>query len=86
MCTYSMMLEWGKNQPWKNWTIPQIIPFIQTVEKAKEFDEATGQKDCEDPEKLLLLEGIIARLERLEGKPLDSALKEKLLGKLKEES
>jgi hypothetical protein len=40
--------------------------FRELVRKAEEFDEKTAQPNCEDPEKIKLLERILQRLEVIE--------------------
>jgi hypothetical protein len=40
--------------------------FLELVEKARKFDEMTGQPDCEDPDKALWFEAIEGRLKALE--------------------
>jgi hypothetical protein len=78
MCVISLVLDYG-NQNWpQQWSQPPTNPtppvvaeeqrkfidaFKKLMEAAKEFDEVTGQADCEDPEKAQLLDRI-AKLER----------------------
>jgi hypothetical protein len=45
---------------WKTW--------LETVEKARKYDELTKQPNCEDPAKEHILEQVMKRLEELEKK------------------
>lgn len=47
-------------------TLEEIDAFLKLYEEAKRFDAATKQPDCEDPEKIKLLEQIEALKSRLE--------------------
>lgn len=47
-------------------TLEEIDAFLKLYEEAKRFDAATKQPDCEDPEKIKLLEQIEALKARLE--------------------
>jgi len=66
--------------PFSPWPFPNVAPspdplptkeeweaFWELVEKARKFDELTGQPDCEDPQKSEWVKAIEARLDRLEG-------------------
>jgi len=78
MCAVSMVFDYGyKNPPW-NWpTYPnQPLPdsdawksikkYLEMIEKAKEFDEASKQPNCEDPKKAEFMEEVLKRLDAIE--------------------
>jgi hypothetical protein len=78
MCSVSMIYDYGRQV----WPTPTVTPppvvinppptyeqwqaFLELVEKARQFDEITGQADCEDPEKAEWAKGIEDRLKALE--------------------
>lgn len=69
MCVVSMVIDQGRQLPYDQWTLPGVFKFEELVNTAREFDEATGQADCEDPEKALFfkeLKKIKKRLKRIE--------------------
>ncbi len=82
MCAVSMVFDYGQGvwpyvqpQP-SSFTFPQPVEriptpeewaaFLELVDKARKFDEMTGQPDCESPEKALWFEAIEERLKALE--------------------
>lgn len=44
----------------------QLKLFLETVEKAKEYDTRTNQPNCEDPEKAKVLDEINERMSKIE--------------------
>lgn len=78
MCVYSMvvndaMRQWP-NQPFYDLntyigpTREQMDKIIKLLEAAKEYDAATGQKDCEDPDKVDWISKLEKRIAELEKK------------------
>ena len=49
MCAVSGVLQWGLSQPPGIWNPVSLHEFGKLYEQAKDFDEKTGQPDCEDP-------------------------------------
>ena len=62
MCTVSMIFDAGRQLPDGAWTKDALSDFKRVVDAAKVFDKATGQADCEDPEKAAFLKRITARV------------------------
>ena len=75
---------WQNPAPWPNSfpvTVPSPLPdreaadaikkFLKLLEDAKEYDRATKQPDCEDPEKSKFMIEVLDRLAAIE-KRLDS--------------
>ena len=59
MCTMSMIMDHGLEQPKIVWQQPYFVPnFEELLRKAKAYDEMTGQPDCELDEKRLALKKI----------------------------
>ena len=72
MCVASVIYDYARNQfpridtwpagpqmdYWKDW--------LNMLDKAKEFDKKNNESDCEDPEKVKILEKILKRLDELE--------------------
>ena len=72
------------NPPWLAPNYPNAVPYVPTLpdldahdaikrflkllDAAKNYDEATGQKDCETPEKASFMAEILARLAAIEKK------------------
>lgn len=83
MCIVSTIIDSGKSvwpgwvqpyqpmvsQPYNNEPTPdQWREFMELVEKAKKFDEMTGQANCEDPEKVDWMLKMESRMAELEAK------------------
>lgn len=68
MCAVSMVHDYGRRQPDDFWTMPNYDYFKDLVKKAEDFDKATGQPHCEDPEKTAFMKKIEERLAALEQK------------------
>ena len=51
MCTVSAIYDYGRNMDPNRWDKELYEEFKKLLEAAKQFDEKTGQPDCEDPEK-----------------------------------
>ena len=48
MCAMSLVMQYGLDQPRVNWQQPAFPEtFVDLLIKAKQFDDATGQPDCE---------------------------------------
>lgn len=59
MCTVSMIMDFGREQPREVWIQPTWPPmFEELLRKAKKYDELTGQPDCELDEKRQALKKI----------------------------
>ncbi len=59
----SMMINNALQWPEHRWTDPEWRGhFEQLVKDAKEYDEKTGQPDCENDEKKQLIQGIADKL------------------------
>jgi hypothetical protein len=65
MCVTSALMAWGQTRPLQEWTPLTFDYFKLLTEQAKYFDRIARQPDCEDPEKVLLLERIEAQLKGL---------------------
>jgi hypothetical protein len=63
MCAVSVVYDWFGKMPETWYTQPRIDLFHSMVTTAKQFDEESGQPDCQDPEKAKLEERI-AELEQ----------------------
>ena len=79
MCVYSSIGQWGRENlpeapPWNTFpalpgvyiTPAQWAEYKKLLEAAKEFDKATGQPECTDPEKTAWMEDVERRMAALE--------------------
>lgn len=79
MCAVSMVYDYGRtNPPWQNPLGPSPMPlpdtqvedaikrYLKLIEDAKEYDRATKQPDCEDPEKAKFMKEVLDRLDAIE--------------------
>lgn len=66
MCAVSAVMDYGMRMPDDFWNRQTYRQFVQIVDQAKKFDDATGQPHCEDPNKIALLQRIEERLARIE--------------------
>jgi len=64
MCAVSNIGDYGR-QEWPTRT--DWEEFKKLLDKAKEFDEKTGQPDCEAEEKTALMQAMEGRIKALEG-------------------
>lgn len=64
MCAVSAIYDYGHNLPNDFWTADSLYQFQKMVERAKEFDVKTGQKDCEDPQKQIWIEEVKQKVVR----------------------
>jgi len=63
MCALSMVMNNALNWPEDRWNNPEWRGhFEQLVKDAKEYDEKTGQPDCENDEKKKLIQDIADKL------------------------
>ena len=68
MCTYCAIVGEGMRQ----WPQPQVFPvqywpdYNELVEKARKYDELTGNKDCEGADKLKWFKELSKRMEHIE--------------------
>lgn len=70
MCVVSAIIDYGRSLP-DQWDTSQILEFQKVIQVAKQFDAATGQPDCEDPEKVKFLTKLEERLAALEARIAD---------------
>ena len=59
MCTVSMIMDWGRDQPREVWIQPYFPQQLhELLEKAKKYDEEHNEPDCELDEKRQALKKI----------------------------
>lgn len=58
MCTASMVMDWGLQQPREFWINPGPCPFEDLLRRAKKYDRDNNQPDCELDEKRAALKKI----------------------------
>lgn len=81
MCAVSAITQYGQ----LTWPYPDTIPidhmkhYRDMVEKAKKFDELTGQPDCEKPENKQWLKEVMDRLTKIEKHMLEKSEAEFIL-------
>ncbi len=52
MCAVSAIYNYGMNIPYESWKSEEFRQhFKKLLQEAIDFDNNTGQRDCEDPEK-----------------------------------
>ena len=68
MCAVSAISDYGNNLPIEWWNQKRFLDYQNLIYQARQFDQATGQPDCEDPEKIALLKRIEDRLVAIENK------------------
>ena len=57
MCAVSILLAYGReNFPRDSWTTEGVVCFQIMIDWAEEFDNATGQPDCTDSDKVKFLD------------------------------
>lgn len=66
MCMVSMVYDYVGKQKDEWWTTEHAKELRKIISGAKEFDEKTGQPNCESPEKKTKIDEILERIERLE--------------------
>ena len=63
MCTISMVMEWGREQPREVWINPYWPQqFGDLLRRAKDYDRENGEPDCELDEKRQALKKIADEL------------------------
>jgi hypothetical protein len=67
MCAVSVVLDYGRTHPLRDWNQQSFGRFKVLVKEAEKFDADTNQPDCEDPEKAKWMREVEERLARLEG-------------------
>lgn len=68
MCVLSQVLDYGKRQPQEYWNASNFRLFTDMIDLAKKYDTATGQPDCEDPDKSKFLEELMVKFKDIETK------------------
>jgi len=69
MCASSVVSDYAMRLgPVPQWPAQDLRPFVDWYRKAQEFDRKTGQRDCVDPAKDVLLKQILDRLEAIESR------------------
>ena len=66
MCVVSAIYDYGQRMPPEWWDKPKLGLYQKLIRQAQEFDDETGQPDCEDVTKTHFLQSIIDRLDKLE--------------------
>lgn len=68
MCAYSMIVDAHRHHPVEWWDQSKWNYYQDFLKKAKEYDDKTGQKDCEEAEKQDFHKKILERLDAIEKK------------------
>lgn len=66
MCAVCAVFDYGKGLPNTFWSQETMKQYLEMVEAAKKFDEATGQPDCEDPTKKQWLQEVKVQIDTKE--------------------
>lgn len=69
MCARSEIVDHGARLPLEMWTPPVFDQYKQILAQLAEFDRATNQPDCHDPDKAVWMADVEARLAETEAGP-----------------
>lgn len=63
MCVVSVVFDYGQQLPQQYWSQESFDQYLALLKVAKQFDDVSGQPECEDPSKAQWIEAIKTRLQ-----------------------